>query len=74
MSAPKPEEVRAAKAFLKKRKVTPPISPARFAAAAKEQGASFSELIRFIMRTYQGQQNESAQQREVVLAAAGSGQ
>lgn len=67
-------EVRAAKAFLKKRKVTPPIGPAQFASAAKEQGKSFSELIRFIMRTYQGQQNQEAQNREVVLAAAGSPQ
>lgn len=71
MSA-KPEEIRAAKAFLKKRKLTPPISPARLAAASKEQGKSFSDLIRFIARTYEGQQNEQAQRREVVLAAAGA--
>jgi hypothetical protein len=66
------QEIRAARSFLKRRKAAPPISPARFAAAAKEQGKSFSELIRFLMRTYEGQQNEQAQRREVVLAAAGA--
>lgn len=73
MAAPTPQEIRAAASFLKKRKLAPPISPHKLASASKEQGRSFSDLIRFIMRIYQGQTNESQTNRENVRAAAESG-
>lgn len=71
MSTLTPAEVRSARAFLRKRGIgSGQVSPRRFAAAAKEKGDSFSELLKFIMRMYQGAQNQSSQQREVVKAAA----
>lgn len=73
MSQPTAEEIRAAASFLKKKKLTPPLSPARVASAAKEQGKSFSDVVRFIMRIYQGQQNAEQQTHEVLLEAARSG-
>lgn len=72
MSRTTPQEVRAAASYLRKRGKTPPVSPRKFAAAAKEQGRSFSELLAFIMRVFQGQQNQSSQRREQVRAATGS--
>jgi flagellar hook-basal body complex protein FliE len=70
---PTPAEIRAAQSYLRKKRKTPPVSPRKFAAAAKEQGKSFSELLQFIMRIFQGQQNQASQQRERVLAASRSG-
>jgi hypothetical protein len=67
-----PAEIRAAASFLKKRNYKPPVSPRKLAAAAKEQGRSFSEIIAFIMRLFQGQQNQPSQQSEIVRAAAGA--
>jgi hypothetical protein len=66
------QEIRAAASFLRKRKKTPPIQPGKFARAAKEQGRSFSDLLAFIMRMFQGQTNQAAQRREQVRAATGS--
>lgn len=54
----KPEEIRAARAYLRRRGVgSAEIPPRRFAAAAKETGKTFSELLRLIARLYQGRQN-----------------
>lgn len=35
-------------------------------------GKSFSELLRFIMRLKQGQQNQASQRQEVIRTAAGA--
>lgn len=68
-----PAEVRAAAAFLSKRGIgSSAVSPRKLAAASKEQGKSFRELIAFIMRIFQGQQDQASQRREVVRAAAGA--
>jgi tRNA isopentenyl-2-thiomethyl-A-37 hydroxylase MiaE len=70
--APTPEEVRKARAFLRRRGIgTHQIPPRRFAAAAKEQNKTFTELLRFIGRLLDGAQNEAAQRREKVSKAAG---
>lgn len=51
------------------------ISPARFAAAANEQGTSFDNLIRFISRMYAGgAQSQLFRQQDISSAAAGGGQ
>jgi hypothetical protein len=71
-SGPTPEEVRKARAFLRRRGIgTHQIPPRKFAAAAKEQGKTFSELLRFIARLMDGAQNEAAQRREKIFKAAG---
>ena len=64
-------KVRAARAFLRQRKLMPPLSPRTFAASADEMQKSFSDLLRFIMRLRQGQQDQESQQQEIVRAAAG---
>lgn len=70
--APTPEEIRKARAFLRRRGIaTHQISPRKFAAASKEQNKSFSELLKFIARMLDGAQNEAAQRRENVRRAAG---
>jgi tRNA isopentenyl-2-thiomethyl-A-37 hydroxylase MiaE len=70
--APSPEEVRKARAFLRRRGIaTHQISPRKFAAAAKEQGKTFTELLRFIGRLMDGAQNEAASRREKIFKAAG---
>ena len=65
-------KVRSARAFLRQRKLTPPLSPRTFATSADETGKTFSDLLAFIMRMKQGEQNQEAQRREIVLAAAGA--
>lgn len=64
-------KVREARQFLRKRSLTPPVSPRTFARSAEEMGKSFSELIRFIMNLRRGQSNQAAQRQEVIRAAAG---
>ena len=39
--------------------------------ASQEQGKTFSELLRFLIRLMQGSQNQSSQRMEIVRAAAG---
>lgn len=70
--APTPEEVRKARAFLRRRGIaTHQVSPRKFAAASKEQGKSFTELLKFIARLLDGAQGEAAQRREKIHRAAG---
>jgi hypothetical protein len=66
-------KVRAARAFLRQRKLMPPLSARTFAQSSDETGKSFSELLAFIMRLRQGGQNQESQRREILLAAAKSG-
>lgn len=73
VNPPTPEEIRKARAFLRKRGIaTHQISPRKFAFAAKEQGKTFAELLRFIGRMLDGAQNEAASRRENIRLAAGS--
>jgi hypothetical protein len=72
MAKPSPAEIRAAKAYLEKHGYRPPVSPRRLAAAAKEQGKSFSQILQFIARLFQAGQNQPQQAREIVRAAAGA--
>ena len=73
VSPPTPEEVRKARAFLRKRGIaTHQIPPRKFAYAAKEQGKTFAELLKFIGRMMDGAQNEAASRRENIRLAAGS--
>lgn len=70
--APTPEEVRKARAFLRRRGIaTHQVSPRKFAAASKEQGKSFSDLLKFIARLMDGAQGEAAKRREKIHKAAG---
>ena len=66
-------KVRAARAFLRQRRLTPPLSPRTFATSAEETGKTFSDLLAFIMRLKQGSQNQESQRRELLTAAAKSG-
>lgn len=51
------------------------ISPARFAAAANEQGTSFDELMRYVARFYAaGAQSDVFRQQDLSAAAAAGGQ
>lgn len=69
---PSPEEVRRARAFLRRRGIgTHQIPPRRFAAAAKEQGKTFTELLKFIGRLLDGSQGEAGRRREKIFKAAG---
>ena len=69
---PTPEEVRKARAFLRRRGIaTHQVSPRKFAAASKEQGKTFGELLRFIGRLLDGAQGEAAKRREKIFRAAG---
>lgn len=71
---PTPAEIRKARAFLRRRGIsTSQISPRKFAAASKEQGKSFTELLKFIARLLDGAQNEATQRRENIFRAAGGG-
>lgn len=48
------------------------IPPAKFAAASKETGASFDQLIQFISRMYAGGAQESLFRGQDISAAAGN--
>lgn len=65
-------QVREARAFLRQRQLTPPVSPRTFARSAEEMGKTFSELLRFIMRLRRGGTQQSEQRQEVIRAAAGA--
>lgn len=65
-------KVRKARAYLRQRKMTPPINPRTLAVASDEIDKSFADTLAFIMRMKQGETNQSAQQREIVRAAAGA--
>lgn len=65
------QKVREARAFLRQRNLMPPIIPRVFARSADEMNKSFTELLRFIMRLRQGQQNQPAQNAEIIRSAAG---
>lgn len=50
------------------------INPARFAAAANEQGTSFDQLMRYIARFYAGgAQSDVFRQQDISAAAAAAG-
>lgn len=76
-SMPTPSEIKLAKDYLRGRvfnRAGSEISPARFAAAAKETKSSFPELLGVIARTYNQGQNVQEQRQEDVSTAARSGQ
>lgn len=63
-----PDDIRAARAFLRKRGVgTSEIPPRTFAFAAREMKKSFSDLLRFIARLYQGRTDQSMTRREILM-------
>ena len=75
-SMPTPGEVREAKSFLRGHiynRAGSEIQPRRFAAAAKETGSSFSDLLGVIARTYDQGQNAAAQRQTDVSNSAKSG-
>jgi len=71
---PTPKEVQAARAYLYSRhKLGFRISPRKFAAAAKELGVGFRELMRFIMRLYAKGQHGSEFRRAEISRQASTG-
>jgi hypothetical protein len=74
-SMPTSTEVNAARSFLRGRVFSRAgeIAPRRFAAAAKESGSSFSDLLSVIARSYAGGQGQDAQRQSDVSNAAKSG-
>lgn len=73
---PTPDEVRSAKSFLRGKiynRAGSEISPHRFAAAAKETGASFSDLLGVIAKSYMGGQGQAEQRQADISASARSG-
>lgn len=62
MSKVSPAEIRAARGFLRThaKARSGEIPPHKFAAASKELGVGFRELLRFISRLYAGGQNADA--------------
>lgn len=73
--AQRASKLRKARQYLRKhaKAGTRDISPAKFAAAAEEQNASFAELLRFISRVYAGGQGEDFQRRENIRHIAERG-
>lgn len=62
------DDIRAARAFLRKRGIgTSEIPPRTFAVSAREMGKTFSELLRFIARLYQGRTDQSMTRAEILL-------
>lgn len=73
---PSGPEVQAAKSFLRGHifnRAGSEIQPRRFAAAAKETGSSFSDLLGVIARTYNQGQNAAAQRQTDISNSAKSG-
>lgn len=70
--AARANEVRKARAFLKERNLS--LSAVALARAAAELGKNFAETIAFLMRLKQGAQNQQAQRRELLMAAAQGGE
>lgn len=71
-SMPTSDEIKSARSFLRGRTFNRAgdIMPLRFAAAAKETGASYSDLLGVIARSYNQGQNQSAQRQQDISAAA----
>lgn len=68
--AAKPAEVRAARAFLRKRNInSKEIPPRKFANSAKELNKGFRELLRTIRRMQSGGQGQARQRREAIAEA-----
>lgn len=75
-SMPTSQETQAAKSFLRGHifnRAGTEIQPRRFAAAAKETGASFQDLLGVIARSYNQGQNASAQRQVDISNSAKSG-
>jgi hypothetical protein len=74
-SMPSADEVNKARSFLRGQVFTRAgeIPPRRFAAASKETGSSFSDLLSVIARSYAGGQGSDLQRQEDISAAAKSG-
>jgi hypothetical protein len=75
-SMPTGPEIRNAKSFLRGATFNKSgeIQPRRFAAAAKETGSSFGDLLKVIARSYgQGQNQEAQRQTDISNAAAAGG-
>lgn len=71
MAKIKPDDIRAARAFLRKRGIgSSEIPPRKFAISAKEMKKSFSELLAFISRLYQGRTDEASTRKEVILRSS----
>lgn len=68
-------QVRKARQYLRKyaKAGTRDISPQKFAAAAAEQNASFSDLLKFLSRLYMAGQGEQSQRQEEINAIAQAG-
>jgi hypothetical protein len=75
-SMPTPQETKAARSFLRGHifnRAGSEIQPRRFAAAAKETGSSFTDLLGVIARTYDQGQNAAAQRQTDISNSAKSG-
>jgi hypothetical protein len=74
-SMPSSSEVNSARSYLRGQVFTKAgeIPPRRFAAAAKETGSSFSDLLGVIARSYAGGQGQDLQRQEDITSAAKSG-
>lgn len=67
----KPPEIRAARAFLRKRGITSKeIPPRKFANAAKELGKTFAELLRYLMTIRSGGQGQAIERRQNIRREA----
>lgn len=73
MSKASPAETRAARGFLRThaKARSGEIPPRKFAAASKELGVGFRDLLKFISRLYAGGQGESAFRMERVRELQG---
>ena len=72
-AVPTGPEIRSARSFLRGHifnRAGQDVSPSRFAAAAKETKASYSDLLGVIARSYNQGQNQSAQRQADISAAA----
>jgi len=66
-----PAEVRAARAYLRKRDITTKeVPPRKFANASKELDKSFGETLRYLMVLRSGGQNQSLERRENIRQEA----
>ena len=74
-SMPTGAEVRNAKSFLRGATFnrSGEIQPRKFAAAAKETGSSFGDLLKVIARSYAQGQGQDAQRQTDISSAAKSG-
>lgn len=72
---PTPQEISAARAFLRGQvgAGTNEINPTRFAAAAKELGLGFRQLLGVLARQASQGQNESSYRQQTVAVAAATG-